>query len=302
MVDGAPAPRWPRPVAGVPPAALADGEAVAKAWLLDLLAGAPLAAAAEVPVAALAARGPELCAAALRAVGSDEELERLAAGGDRHALAAGAGGLAGAAGPAAVAAAVAALRRALWAALLDALPRPDAAGVAALAERVAHVADVIAAAALVPPVAEALRADEEPAVAAVARLAERHRHDGTPFAVLAVELDDADRLHAAGGEDAAAVAAFERAVRAAAGRADGVVRGPGARMWVLAGGADEAAARSLRDEVGAAVAAAAAPHGAPLRASAGLAVCPPDGTDATALLHRADERLFAARAAGLPSV
>lgn len=298
MVDGAPASRLPRPVAGVPPAALADGEAVAKAWLLDLLAAAPLAAAAELPVAALAARGPALCAAVLRAVGSEDELDRLRPGGDRHALAAGTDDLAGADGPAATAAAVAALRRVAFAALLDALPRPDAAGVAALAERVAHVADVVTAAALVPPLAAALHADEDPARATVERLLERHRRDGAPFAVLAVEPDDAERLRAAGGADAAALDAFDRAVRGAAAARGAVVPEPGGRLWVLAGGLDEVGARALARDLAAGVEAAGAPHGAPLRASVGVAACPADGTDARALLDRADERLFAARAGG----
>ena len=114
MLDG---PRVPRPVADVPSAALADGEAVAKAWLLELLAARPLADAAELPVADLAARGPGLCAAVLRAVGSRAGLDRLAPGGEAAALAAAAGGLAGARDPAAAVAAVAALRRAVWAAL-----------------------------------------------------------------------------------------------------------------------------------------------------------------------------------------
>src|SRR3954454_8523224 len=97
----------PRPVAGVPPPALADGEAVAKAWLLALLAGAPLADAAGVAGAALAgegaalaAEGPALCAAVLDAVGAVAALDDLRAGGDRAALAARAGALAGARDPA----------------------------------------------------------------------------------------------------------------------------------------------------------------------------------------------------------
>src|SRR4051812_3133831 len=110
--------RVPRPVADVPPPSLADGEAVAKAWLLELVAAAPLSGAAAVPVSELAVRGPELCAALLGAVGSQPELDRLAPGGDRVALAAAAGDLAGARDPAGAAAAVAALRRAVWAALV----------------------------------------------------------------------------------------------------------------------------------------------------------------------------------------
>src|SRR3954452_21500055 len=113
MTDGPHGAPVPRAVAGVPPPALADGEAVAKAWLLELLAAAPLARAPAVPVAELAARGPALSAALLAGVGSDPELERREPGGDRAALAAEAGVLAGAVDAAGAAAAVAALRRAL---------------------------------------------------------------------------------------------------------------------------------------------------------------------------------------------
>src|SRR3954453_11617126 len=148
MPDAPHGARVPRAVAGVPPPALADGEAVAKAWLLELVAAASLERAAAVPVAELAARGPALCAALLAAVGSPEGLERLGPGGDRAALAADAGALAGATDAVAGAEAVAALRRALWAAVRAELRDLDAAATAALAERVAHVADVVAAAVL----------------------------------------------------------------------------------------------------------------------------------------------------------
>ncbi|HEX2105926.1 MAG TPA: hypothetical protein VHF51_19905, partial [Solirubrobacteraceae bacterium] len=91
----------------MPPAALADGEVVAKAWLLELVGAAPLHDAPAVRIVEVAARGPALAAAVLAAVGAEEELDRLGAGGDRHGLAAGAAGLAGAADPATAAAAVA---------------------------------------------------------------------------------------------------------------------------------------------------------------------------------------------------
>jgi GGDEF domain-containing protein len=300
MVDGAPGSRWPRPVAGMPPAALADGSAVAKAWLLELVAAAPLRDAGAIAVADVATRGPALCAAVLAAVGADDALDRLRPAGDLHGAAAAAASLAGAVDPAGAAAAAAALRRVVWHALLAALPHPDASGVAALAERVAHVADVVAAAALAPPLEDALRDAEEPALHAVERLAERHRRDGAPFAVVAVELDDADRLRVAGAADVAALEAAERAVRTSVRPGDAVIRAPGGRLWVLADGLGADAARALAEEVAAAVAAAGAPHGAPLRLSAGVAACPADGTGARALLDRADERLFAARAAGSP--
>ncbi len=304
MVDG---PRVPRPVADVPPAALADGEAVAKAWLLELLAARPLADAPELPLADLAARGPGLCAAVLRAVGSRAGLDRLTPGGEAAALAAAAGDLAGARDPAAAVAAVAALRRAVWAAL--AIPAADGGtgpldpgATAALAERVAHVADVVTAAVLARPLADDLVAAEEPWRAAVERRLDAHRRDGATFALLVVEAADAERLLAAGGADAAALDAVEPAVRGAVRPGDAVVRERAGRVWVVAPGADGDAARALAGEIAAAVSAAAATHGAPLAASVGVAACPADGDEAGALGACADERLFAARAAGVPVV
>src|SRR3954465_10630759 len=88
MPDGLHGAHAPRPVGGVPPPALADGDVAAKAWLLELVAAAPLAGAAALPVAELAARAPALCAALLEAVGSHAALDRLAPGGDPSAAAA----------------------------------------------------------------------------------------------------------------------------------------------------------------------------------------------------------------------
>jgi len=302
MLDG---PRVPRPVADVPSAALADGEAVAKAWLLELLAARPLADAAHVPVADLAARGPDLCAAVLRAVGSREGLDELAPGGEAAALAAAAGGLAGARDPAAAVAAVAALRRAVWAALAapaggDGTGPADPGAAVALAERVAHVADVVAAAVLARPVADDLAAAEEPWRAAVERRLDAHRRDGATFALLVVEAADAERLLAAGGADAEALDALEPAVRGAVRPGDAVVRERAGRVWVVAPGADGDTARALAEAIAAAASQAAATHGAPLAVAAGVAACPADGIEAGDLGTRADERLFAAQAAGVP--
>jgi GGDEF domain-containing protein len=299
MSDGLHGPPVPRPVAGVPPAALAGGDVVAKGWLLEVLAAAPLADAHSVPVAGLADRGPALCAAVLEAVGSADALARLGPGGDRAVLAAETAALAGASDPVAAARAVAALRRALWAALAReaaAAGPPDAGATAALAERVAHVGDVLLAAVLAEPAGPAadLADAEEPWRPAV----ERALSGGAPFALLAVEAADAERLLAAGGADAAALAAVEPAVRGAVRAGDTVVRERPGRLWVVAPAPDAAAARPLAEAIVAAVAGAAAPHGVPLQAAAGIAAFPGDGDDAGALAACADERLFAAQAAG----
>jgi GGDEF domain-containing protein len=161
MLAGSLPARPARPVADAPLAALADGEALAKGWLMTLIAEAPLAAAAELPARVVAADGPALCSAATAALASEAELDRLRPGGDRAALAAALGELADAGDPAGVLRAVGALRAALWSALTDALARPEPELVAVLAARLGLVCDVIAAAALARSAAHA-----EPATAA----------------------------------------------------------------------------------------------------------------------------------------
>jgi GGDEF domain-containing protein len=302
MADGSYGARRPRPVAGVPPERLADGVEVAKGWLIELLAAAPLAEAGGVPVGELAAEGPALCAAVLRAVGSDAELLRLAPGGDLRPLTTGAARLAGAHDAAGAASAVARLRAAVWRALSPDVPREDAAGAIALAERVAHVADVVTGAALARPVEAALRDAEEPWIELVRRAAEAHAAGAAPFSVLVVEAEDADRLAAAGGAEAAALEQVEAAVRDALRPGDRIARERPGRLWVVAAGLDADGARALAQRLAGAVAEAAAPHGAPLAVAAGIATSPQDGVAAGALGELADERLFAARAAGVAVV
>lgn len=138
-----------RPVADAPVAALvAEPDALARDWLVALLARAPLTAAASVPVADLAREAPALCAAMLRALGSDAELQRLGADGDLAGLAGRGGALAGATEPAAVVEAIETLRGVLWSALVAELRRPEPGLVADLADRLAAVAAVVAAASL----------------------------------------------------------------------------------------------------------------------------------------------------------
>jgi GGDEF domain-containing protein len=156
-----------RPVADAPVGTLVDAaDDVAKAWLLELVAAAPLSAAGGVRMAELAAEGPELCAAVARALADDEELERLRGDGDMVALAARAGALAGAADAAAASAAVEALRRAVWDAALGELSRPPAALVADLADRLGAVCAAVVAAALAAPVEAAAEAGEREPVPA----------------------------------------------------------------------------------------------------------------------------------------
>jgi len=150
MSSGTPRPRRPRPVADAPLDALlaGGGRDLARGWLLKLLEDRALEASAQVPVADLAREAPDLMAATVRGLASDAELARLGPGGDLHALAARAGALAGTAGAVGTAAAIDDMRAVVWAATLACVPSPSPEQIADLAERAAHVAAVVRAAAL----------------------------------------------------------------------------------------------------------------------------------------------------------
>ena len=356
MLDGShPAPPA-RPVAEARLAGLPDGEALAKGWLLTLIAGAPLASAGNLPAAAMAREAPALCDAAIAALASDEALARLEPGGDLQPLAAHAGSMTGATDPSGVVASLAALRSSLWHAVADELRSPEPTLVAALAARLARVCDAIAAAvfagaaaaetrpampeppatapqvesvedlaeeaapdagddgprlAVVPP--PAVPADVFPtlasgpapadaswATAVVGRLSRLLAERGS-CAILAVDLDDAERLLAADvrGEAAAAIERAELAIHDALRPGDTAVAERPGRVWVVAGDTTIEAARTLAQRIIEAVAATGELHGAPLRASVGLATSPTDGDDAASLIAHADEGVFAARAAGV---
>jgi GGDEF domain-containing protein len=308
--------RRPPPVADVPPVALADGVAPAKGWLLALIAARELHDAPAVPTAELARDAPKLCAAILRATGSDAEL-------DLGPLASRAGAMAGAGSPATAVAAVGLLRGALWEALRAAMGPLDAATTAALAERLAFVCDLVAVATVSAPrgaeppgfrVRDARRRSasgtegSDPSAEGAAPAAGwRAAADsllaaGRPFALLAVEVDDVARLLAADRDLAAsALARAEEAVRAELRPADAMERADDGRFWIVAADLAASGGRSLAERIADAVAASAAPKAAPLGVSIGIAT-PADGSEADALAAHADEALFAARAAGVPVV
>lgn len=139
-----------------------------------------------------------------------------------------------------------------------------------------------------------------PWLAAISRRLERRVVDGRPFAVFVVEVDDLDRLLASqtGREVAIALETAERGLTAELAPADLVVRERLGRWWLTSPDRDPAAARDLGTRVAAAVARAQL-GSAPLSVSIGVAVCPADGESLEGLAGRADEGMFAARAAGV---
>jgi GGDEF domain-containing protein len=364
--------RRARPVADAPPL---DAREVAHAWLVALVAAAPLEAAAALPGPGFAREAPLLTRAVADALAGDAALADVEPGGPLADVAAHAGALACASGPAATLAAVEALRSVTWAALLGGLRRPDPTQVAELADRLALVVATVAAAALeadalgrspagagdpgpdeadaaAPAVprraepraaaraaggAEAGRAGEVRAVApapppvapapappppapapaavavrepggaaaawtaAIEQALARRREDGRPFAVLCVEVAELDRLLAAdaGGRLAAELARAERLLAAALRPSDVLLPERPGRAWVVAPDTDPVTARGLAELLAAAVAAATTHAGAPLHVAIGVASAPPDAASAADLEARAEEGLFAARAAGV---
>jgi GGDEF domain-containing protein len=140
-----------------------------------------------------------------------------------------------------------------------------------------------------------------PWLAAIARRLERREQDGLPFAVFVVEIDDLERLLSSqtGREVAFALETAERGLTAELAPADLVVRERLGRWWLTSPDRDPASARDLGTRIAGAIAHAEL-GGAPLSASIGVAACPADGESLDALAGRADEAMFAARAAGVP--
>jgi GGDEF domain-containing protein len=140
--------RRSRPVADAP---ALDGADLAKAWLVELVAVAPLERAARLPGPRFAEDAPRLCAAVVAALSSDAALEDLEPGGALAPLAAGSGHLAAAPGALEAIDALEALRAVVWAAVLEALDRPSPAQVAELSDRLATIITTLTTAALESP-------------------------------------------------------------------------------------------------------------------------------------------------------
>jgi hypothetical protein len=289
----------PGPLAHAPIDELVDSAVdVARDWLLETLKDAPLDALGTVPAAEFARCAPQLCGAVARALGSDEELDRLRMGGDLAELGAAAGSLTGAASPAGAVAAVDRLRSSLWATTAPALRRFTADDAGRLAERLAHVCSVVASATVEGERdAEAVAAPTRSSEGGIrAELAER-LESAAPQALLLVELEDARRLALADPDRRPPLPA---AVREAVRECDLVLDDGEGRVWVAAAGAGRPEAEALGNRIAARVRALGSWGEAPLLASVGIAVKPDDGHDAPALAEVAEEGVFSARAAGTP--
>ena len=141
-------------------------------------------------------------------------------------------------------------------------------------------------------------------IGSIGRRLERHRHDGSPFAVLLVEIVGIERLRQAEPpEELARLASqVEEALARGLRPADSLTRESAGRYWLLAPQTDAAGGQLLAERIARAVRSSAGHRGAPLEVAVGIAVCPDDGRQASALAAHADVELYAARAAGRSSV
>jgi GGDEF domain-containing protein len=301
--------RRARPVADAPVDILVtEAQSIAKGWLLALLETAPLGQAETVPVADFAAGAPALCAAIARSLSSDAEMARLEPAGDLVPLAASAGRLAGAVTPTETLEAVEALRGVMWSAIRAEIyqePEPDL--VAEVAERLQRVCALVASAAVGAAAGER-PAEERPTELAEAPAApveggewrealaeqlESARRANDTLALLLIEIEDAERLRAAGGGQT--LSRVVRAVRGEVRRPDVIALEEDGRVWVIAPGMSRQAGAGMSQRVLTAVG-TVEHRRVPLLATVGLAVFPEDGRDAETLAAAAEEELLAARA------
>lgn len=126
------------------------------------------------------------------------------------------------------------------------------------------------------------------------------RAGGTPVGVILVDLDDFKRVndtlgHAKGDEVLRHVA--DR-LRWALRHTDSAGRWGGEEFLVVLPGTDLAGAAQVADKVVQLVGSSCAPHGLTVTISAGVAAAPEHGLEASQLLERADQALYAAKRAG----
>jgi GGDEF domain-containing protein len=151
-----------------------------------------------------------------------------------------------------------------------------------------------------------VRGEEGPGawIGSIGRQLERHEQDSSPFAVLLVELIDIGRLrHAEPLEEVSRLTGqVEDALSRELRPVDSLTReGPG-RYWLLASQTGGTGAQMLAERLARAVRSSANHRGTPLEVAIGIAVCPDDGRQASALAAHADVGLYAARAAGRSSI
>ena len=315
----------PRPLADAPIGPLQHAiPELARDWIAELVAARALTELGTLDLATAAEVAPELVAALITALSDDDALAQLRRGGEDEKLIVAACVAVGSADRPAEALEL--LRRVIWAAALDELRRPPAELVAALADRLAHICAMAAAAAgaVGPRAAEDARqfvvrdartagltvvGESEDDGRAVAGESEDDGAweaelttalaDRTVGSLLLVDIDGHERLGAADG--LAALRRAEKAIKRRHGEA-ALVRERLGRYWILSPASSEHEALGVAQRLADAVAGGEGHLGVALTASIGFALQDPAGAGheaAQALLGRAEEAMLSARAGGV---
>ncbi len=139
-------------------------------------------------------------------------------------------------------------------------------------------------------------------IGSIGRRLARYRDDRLPFAVLLIEVLDIERLaHAEPVQELSRlVAHVERALGEELRPADLLTQETLGRYWLVTPETDALGARTLAERLARTVRASALHRGVGLEVAIGIAICPDDGLDASALAAHADVGVYAARACGLP--
>ncbi|HST55694.1 MAG TPA: diguanylate cyclase [Solirubrobacteraceae bacterium] len=137
-------------------------------------------------------------------------------------------------------------------------------------------------------------------IESIGRSLERYAADRMPFAVLLIEVIDIERLeHAQTPQELAEMTGqVESALAQGLRPEDLFTRERLGRYWLLSRNTDTAGARMLAERLARTARVSASHRGVPLEVAIGIAICPEDGSEASALAARADIGVYAARAAG----
>jgi GGDEF domain-containing protein len=143
--------------------------------------------------------------------------------------------------------------------------------------------------------------EESPWSVHVASEIERRFVEGEPLAVLLIEVVSIERLREAEdpGELDELMAVVRQALEQPLGPSVRLAAEGAGRWWLVAWGLHAVEGRALADRLARRVSVSVSHRGVPVKVAIGIAVSPEDGREAAELAERAEDELYAARAAGV---
>jgi diguanylate cyclase (GGDEF)-like protein len=281
-------------------------EDIAKAWLVDVIVGSPLAEVEAMPMSWATSELPELISDVLAAI---SERDRSSLSGAAIARAAQLAELRADSVPAQLTRDISALQSALLVALRAELPAADRELFAEAAERIAAVFGQISAAAIDALLRQSdvgrdpvsglrspaqLRARLDKAIASTRRY-------GHPFALLLIDFEGPGTREGEESVDRASLLRIvAEALRESVRATDEAFRLDDDQLCVVAPNQTTGDGTRMADRLAAALADLERSGGLRITISAGVVSCPEHGDDPERLLRQADTAMWRARATGQP--